>query len=317
MTLKDLDERYLPAAAQRVRSIADRVAVQGARVGSWRRSLSGTGLSELDARFAGSGPLALMREVPQVGFVLIAAVFLAGAGTAVTRQSARDKRAEQNVVQAPPASALDGLDPATALGPDIGQTTTQYFATSLAQLNKAASHQGNRFALVSFTDYRTPAQVQSMLAGYPIRRVFLRAKAGGKDAAQLPVDIKGAFLPALQRAYAQTARDRLVAQKSYLGYVNSLQVTTKEDQAFKDLYASYATSTGREAREYKRGCACVYAALVEAKAAALPALRVRPFIRGVQVAGPDLTLRQLLVHPLLPEISGVVPKSQANVDAQP
>ena len=319
MRLSELDRRYLPAATTRLRALADRLGAQRARVARWRRQLEGVRLGELDARYARSGPFALMREVPQVGFVLIAAVFLAGAGTAVTRQSARDKRAEQNVIAAPAPTPVSAEPSSSALGPDVGETTAQYLAASRTGLDQAAAGgaDSRRLALVSFTDYRTPAQAQAMLAGVTIRRVYLRAKAGGKDAAQLPVDITGPLLPQLRTAYAQTAKSRLEAQKAYLGYVNSLQVTTKEDQAFKDLYASFATTTGVEARQYQRGCACVYAAVVEAKASGLLALRSRGSVRGVQVAGKGLQLRLLLVHPLLPEVTGVVPKQQAGVDNPP
>ena len=320
MSLKDLDDRFLPAAAARVGALADRLAVQACWFAARRRSVQSVRLADLDARFAGSGPFALMRDVPQVGFVLIAAVFLAGAGTAVTRESAKNKRAEQNVIASSPQSnAPDGFLAGTSLGPAVGDTTTHYLATSLKGLEEAATGtpDGMRTALVSFADYRTPKQAEAMLAGVTIQRVFLRAKAGGKEAAQLPVDVKGPFLAAMKTAYAQTVRGRLAAQKSYLGYVNSLQVTTKEDQAFKDLYAAFAKSSGLEARAYQSNCACVYAAVVQAKASVLLGLRVRPAVRGVQVAAKGLTVAQLQVLPLLPEIVGVVPKQQAGVESQP
>lgn len=315
----DLDDKYVPLAAAGVAALADKLAVRLARVTGFFRGLGGASLRTLDDRYAASGPLALMRDVPQVGFVLIAAVFLAGAGTAVTRENARDRAARQQAGPGPSPGTSQAPPADSALGPEVGETTVGYEANAARSLTEAAagSPHSTRMALVSLDRYLTPTQVSALVQGAEVRRVFLRAKAAGKEAAQIPVDIKADLLGELRTAYTATARGRLEAQKSYQGYVDSLVVTTQDEQAFKDLYAAFARSTGIEAREYQRGCACLYALVVEAPAAQLQALRSRPGVRAVEVAGAGLELRELQVLPLLPEISGVVPKAQAGSGTQP
>lgn len=318
--LRDLDARFVPAAAERVGALADGVALRSERLSTWWRGLDLTSVKQLDVRYTKAGPLALMREVPQVGFLFIALVFLAGAGTAVTREAAKNRLAQQQSVlvpgpttatQAPSADGGDGT-----LGPTVGDTVTAYLAAAAKGLAAAAKSSPDtaRVALVSFTAYQTPAQVRTMLSGYQVVRVFLRAKAGGKDAAQLPIEIKGDLAGTLRSAYAQAARGRLDAQKAYQGYVDTLTVSTKEDQAFKDLYTDFAHSTGIEAQAYLHDCACVYAAVVAASPATLLALRSRAAVRAVEVGAKSRVLQGIQVFPLLPEVTGKVPRQQAAVE---
>lgn len=311
----DLDDKFLPLAAAKVAALTQKLAVQRTR---FRHSFQGTSLKDLDARYAGTGPLALLRDVPQVGFVLIAAVFLAGAGTVVTRESSRNRTAQQQTVD-PGSPETPYATGDTTLGPEVGEATATYEGTSARGLTEAStgSPEDTRVALISLRAYQSPAQLKVLLEGFPVRRVFLRAKAAGTDASQIPIDIKGDLLTELRRAYAATVSGRLEAQKSYQGYVDSLTVTTPEEQAFKDLYAAFAKATGIEAREFKAGCACVFAVVVEAKAGRLQDLRTRPGIRAIEVADRGVALRALQVRPLLPEVRGAVPKQQAGVDSKP
>jgi hypothetical protein len=316
--LRGLDGRILPAAATRVAALAEALAVRRERAVHWRRNLDLATLKQLDARYAGSGPLAFLRDVPQIGFVLIGLVFLAGTGTAVTREAAKNRLSQQQSVTAVPGPANTVTAPAGSgtLGPAVGEKVPAYLATAakgLAQAAKSAAR-GDRVGLVSFSAYQTPTRVRSMLAGYHVLRIYLRAQEGGREAAQLPIEVRGDLGTTLTRAYAQVARGRLDAQRAYQGYVDSLTVTTKEDQAFKDLYATFARSTRLEARAYQRGCACVFAALVSASPPMLEQLRSRPGVRGIEVAGKGMSLPDLQVRPLLPEVRGVVPKQQAAVE---
>lgn len=315
MSLRDLDARLLPAAAERLGAVAERLAGRRDRLVRWRRGVEVTSLRRLDLRYARSGPLALLRDVPQVGFVVIGLVFLAGTGTAVTREAAKNRLVQRQSV-APPGSVVSTPPPTQqlgdTLGPAEGDTVRAYLKAAAAGLATAAGSAPttSRVALVSFTAYQTPAQAQALLSGYQVLRVFLRATSGGKEAAPVPVEVRGDLGKDLKRAYAQTARARLDAQKAYQGYVDSLTVTTKEDQAFKDLYSAFARSTGVEAREYRNGCACVYAAVVSGAPPALLQLRSRPGVRAIQVAGQGLVLQGIRVLPLPPEVTGVVPRQQ-------
>lgn len=313
--LRELDDRYLPRAAAKVAALADSLAERRERVRRRFRSVdphalrhvdAGT-LRNLDARYASRGPLALLRDVPQVGFVLIGLVFLAGAGTAVSREGAKDKQRVEVVI--PGAEGED--NGSRTLGPEAGEVVQTYFADAKEGLAAVAKTSSSRVALVSLRGYLTPGQVKELLSGYRVQRIYLRSRAGGKDAAQLSIDIIGNLASALPKAYAQAAHGRDLARQSYQGYVDTLTVSTSEDQAFKDLYAAFATSTAAEANDYRGSCPCVYAVVVSATPRQLNELARKQAVRGVEVAGKGLMLGQLQVLPLLPEVTDVVPEQQA------
>jgi len=322
--LRDWDDRLLPRAAE---CLGASVAWFSARRDRWRARPSvaptSEGLRGLDRRYASSGPLSVFRDVPQLGFVVIGLVFVAGAVTAVSWEAAKNRLAQQQTVvdQGSTAGAIlpGGAEGAgnSTLGPAVGDMAPTYLADvakTLAAAEKTAPDQ-TRVALVSFSAYQDPAQLRSMMSGYHVVRIYLRAKVGGMGAAQLPFDVKDDLGATLNESYAQAARGRADLQKSYLGYVDTLQVVTKEDQAFRDTYAAFGTAAGAEAKGYQSGCACVFAAVVSAASSMLPALRARIGVRAIQAAPAGALLLSLRVSPLLPEVTGVVPKQQAAVDA--
>lgn len=322
MKLRDLDDAFVPRLAERVSRTADRLAVRRERLRAAGRP-DAASLRGLDQRLTSRGPLALVREVPQLGFVVIAAVLLAGVATARSQEAERTRaeQREQSAVQTvDPATGEEGEDVAvTALGPEVGTTVTAYTTAAALNLRQAALKGGDgpRVALVTFGAYRTPVQVRELLQGYPVVRAYLHAAAAGKNAVQLPVEVKGDVLASLTEAYRTTVQQRTTAQQEFQGYVDTISVTTKEEQVFKDYYVAYAKASGIEAREYQSGCACVFSALVTGTPGQLLQLRSRSGVRAVEVAGPGLTAADLQVRPLLPGTTGVVPKAQADPSTQP
>lgn len=298
---RELDRHYVPLMAERTRASATRLARWWEELAVQRRKLADTKPAELDERYAANRLLRMVRDIPQLGFVIIAAVFLAGTATAVVGHHPAPARPDDGVaLEQPP------VDPGNRLGPEIGETTSGYEATALQDLKRLAgsSPASTRLALVSFRAYATPAQVEALLGSYQVRRVYLRAAVGGPEAAQLPYEIRGVLGPTLRRAYADVALSRLAVQRSYQAYVE----TTTDDKAYHDDYAAYAASTGREVSAYQHSCACLFSAVVEAPVKELLALRGRPEVRAVQVAGKDRPLTALVVEPLLPETKGLVTK---------
>lgn len=306
MSLRELDDRFVSAASARLRRWAEprtptRRPVAPRQPAKTRLQLPSERLAQLDARYASGGPLAAVREVPQLGFIAIAVVFMAGMATAVVRSQ---PAAEQ---QRPAATAPFGRPDVPAgsmLGPDIGQSTQDYEKLSHADLERVAANSpdSRRLALIAFSDYRTPAQVTQLLAGMDVRRVYLRASKAGPEAAQVPYDIHGELGASLRRAYADIALSRLELRRSYLAYV----ATTQNDKAYHDDYQHYADAAGREVAEYQHGCACVFNVVVEAPARVLLALWTDLDIRSVQVAASGASMGALLVTPLTPETTGVV-----------
>jgi hypothetical protein len=309
--LRDLDDTIVPRAAAKLGALARGLAVRRDRVVQGARGVDLRDLRALDERYARSGPLAVLRELPQLGFVLIGVVFLAGAGLAVSQENARERRADQNAVAPLPSDATSSTPSSPTLGPVPGDSVEQYRRQAEASLTAAGQAQEPRVALVSFASYRTPTDAVAMLRGFTVQRVYLRAAKAGPEAAQLPVNVETDLPADLGMAYARIAQERLREHKSFKTLAASVTVATKSDREFKQQYLTFATTTGVEAREYNNRCACVYAAVVSATPALLRSLRARPQVRAVEVAGAGLRLSRVRVLPLLPDVTGVVPAQQA------
>jgi len=86
-------------------------------------------LLRLDDRFAARGPLALLRDVPQLGLLLIASIFLAASALAFTRRTPPRPVAAAGPVSAPsqPTGSTDPLAaPVTRVGPVDGTPVPGY-----------------------------------------------------------------------------------------------------------------------------------------------------------------------------------------------
>lgn len=302
MRLDELDARYLPAAADRVRRWADRLAAWQRRVSSAYGAVS---LPALDERYGGRRPFSYLRTSPYLGGVAIVCVLATAIGIAVVSDGRRT-----SPVAAGGAFPQPAYQALAVLGPQVGTSTSDYVRKADSSLIAAVqtSPERPRVALVSLLDYRTPEQADALLAGFTVARAFLRARAGGKLVAPLPVEVHGPLLAALRKAYQDTASSRAVAQRSYQGYVDSLRPKSAQDKAFRALYEAFARSSALEAQAYSHDCACVYAVLVTAPPAQLLSLRARPGVRAVEVAAASVVVAQVQVQPLLPEVVGVVPR---------
>lgn len=307
MSLRDLDDRVLPGAASRLRRSAETLERSRGRAEEVVRGLRP---QALDARFADAAIVARLRDRPVLAGLAALALLLSGLGAAAVLRPEGDGSVVPGQVA---VTDSGGRARASLLGPGVGVRTDSYERAATQGLVTAvqADPMSPRVALVSLADYRTPAEVGALLAGFEVARVFLRARAAGKAAATLPVDVKGDLLLALERAYADTARNRAAAHRSYQGYVDILTGTSKQDEAFRALYAAFAKASRIEAREYGHDCACVFGLLVTASPAQLLTLRARPGVRVVQVAGAGLTAAFVQVQPLLPEVVGIVPRPGA------
>jgi hypothetical protein len=314
--LRDLDQRFIAVAAPLVARWADglRVRRQGtARRVSGAREIDVRSLATLDERYASRGLLGFFREVPQLMGVVIGIVFVAGTLSALSQ---KDSHARDQGVLDPGTTATTGAlpgDPATtgdALGPAVGDSVSTYLneaARNLAAVT-ANSPDDQRVTLVSLGAYYRPAQVASILSGYVVREVYIRDPGAGKDAGQFPLEIKGALLSDLAKAYARTA----AAQADSRGKYQMLADTTVEGDPYKPFYEGYARTAAKQAKDYAGGCACVFSALVVATPTQLTSLRARPGIRSLEVAAKGLDLRDLQVMPLLPEVKGIVPDASVS-----
>jgi hypothetical protein len=308
--LDDLDERFVPRMAARLRDLLDGAADRRA---STRQKVSGvTGsllepdprspLRRLDDRYASSGPLALLRDVPQLGLLLVSAVFLAGAGVALAR-SGDQQRAETAQQQ------IDSTTP-TALGPEVGARIDTYVATARkrAVLASQSTPDGEYTALVSFAKYLTPQQARLTLGELDVTKVLLHAKLPSADVLPVAVDD---LVPDAQKVFADVVKRKGQDAAEFSKLAGSIVAQSKEEEQFKAFYLAAPTPNPPAAPPYKGNCACIIAALVRGKARELAALASVPGVRAVELGGrgdDDDDDETLLLRPLAPEQTGIVKK---------
>jgi len=124
--LRDLDAELVPRLAAALRSLLDGVRRRVDVGRAVAAPSGGRALRRLDDRYASTGPLALLRDVPQLGLLLVAAVFLAGAGVALARSSP-DRATDRQQ-----AAGEQALPP--ELGPPVGADVDDHFETARARV---------------------------------------------------------------------------------------------------------------------------------------------------------------------------------------
>jgi len=302
MKLADLDDRFVPRAAARLRGWVDAAERRRASAVRLRDELRP---ELLDERFTHMVLVHRLRQQPALAGLAALIMLVAGLGAATVVGRNAD---EPTVV---PVGVDVGERPGPgSLGPRPGQATDAYERASTQGLVTAVQRDpaGALVALVSLAEYRTPDEAVALMAGFDVDRVFLRAPGAGPEAPAFPVDVKGSLRASLDKAYSDTARNRAAASTQYQAYVDRLAGSSEENRKYRPVYEAAARTSRLESQEFGRGCACVLGALVTASPAQLLTLRARPGVRAVEVAEAGLTAALVQVQPLLPEVVGVVPR---------
>ena len=316
MGLKDLDARLVPRLAAMLRGFLDgaqarreraREAALAKAQGLIEAPSKGV-LGRLDDRYASSGPLKLLRDVPQLGLLLVAAVFLAGTGAALALSGPEQVRERQ-------MAEREAELPLT-LGPGGGDDIDAHFAAArerAVELSRNEPEQ-NYLALVSLTKGLTPQETGEFLqeSELEVRRAYLRAPVPGEPEEivfQTPRDI----VPGLEQVFSEIAARKAQEQQELLGTARTIEAGTPEEEEFRRVYEADARLAGQEAAAYRTGCACVFALVVEGTAAELAELPALPVVRGVEVAPRGAELSALDVRPLSPDEQGVVSAPSARI----
>ncbi len=304
MKLDDVDRRLLPRLAEALSRLVAGAADRRTRArAALRRTThavvepSATSpLRRLDDRFAARGPLALLRDVPQLGLLLVAAVFLAGSAVALERagSSQRTATARQQAEAAIP----------TTLGPAPGTDVAAYIADTRkrAVLVEAAAPDGTYTALVSFTRYLTAAQTRLLLGDLEVKKVLAHVQLPAAEV--LPIPVTSTLVEDVTLTFDAVSKRKVRDRKEFLSLSATITGDTKEERQFKAFYAEAARTAAQEAKVYGGSCACVFAALVRGKARELAALPALSGVRAVELGGGDDDTLQL--QPLLPEQKLVV-----------
>jgi len=297
--LRQADDRLVPRLAARLRGLLDGTSERKRSAGDALSNVGTTGpLRRLDERYASSGPLALLRDVPQLGLLLIAAIFLSGAGVALV-QSGGQPRSEQVLQQ------LDNVNP-VSLGPPVGTKIDAYLAatrTRAMQVSESAPD-AEYVALVSFRAYLTPEQARLTLGDLDIDKVVLHAQLPSSEV--LPVAVQN-LVPEVRAFYRELSRRKTAEAKEFTNLAASITGQSKEEQQFKVFYVAAAKAARQEAKAYGVSCPCVIGALVRGTARDLAALPAVKNVRAVEVGGRKAD-DGLQIDALLPEQIGVVTK---------
>lgn len=295
----DLDRQWVPRLAVRLRALVDAAGARRAAARTATRSAADallhpgpdSALRRLDSRFAGRGPLALLRDLPQLGLLLAGAVFVAGAGVALARSGGpHDGK--------PTPAQLAAVTP-TVLGPAPGTRVSTYLdaVRKRAVAVSQAAPDGTYTALVSFDRYLTPAQARALLGDLTVTRVLAHVPV--PNAEVLPIPVTSSLVADVDPALAALAQRKVRDRKEFATLAASIKGQSREEKQFKVFYAAAAVTAGREAKVYRAGCACLFAALVRGKARDLASLPALSGVRAVDIGGgSDDTLQ---VQPLLPE----------------
>lgn len=308
MGLKDLDARLVPRLAASLRAVLDRVEArrEAAREAARLRAQAltapkGGALRRLDDRYAASGPLALLRDVPQLGLLFVATVFVVGTGVALALnepETVREREQAEQEAELP-----------LALGPDVGVAIDSHFAAARERAVALSRRDpdGRYLALVSLNKGLTPEQTGELLkeSGLDVRRVYLQAPVPGLPE-EIVYESPDEIVSGLQKIFSEIAARKAKEQQELLSTARTIEPGTPEEEAFRKLYESDARTAGQEAAAYRTGCECVFALVVEAAARELAELPALPVVRGVEVGPRDAELSALDIQPLAPREQGVV-----------
>ena len=312
MRLDDLDARYLPRLAGRLRVLVDAAVVRRSRAAiAVRRTTHGlvhppaeAPLRRLDERWATRGPLALLRDVPQLGLLLVGAVLVAGSGVALQRSGSQRQAAGTRQL-------VDATIP-TTLGPAPGTKVAAYLAGTRrrAVLLSQTVPDHTYTALVSFSRYLTPEQTRLLLGDLEVTKVLAHIRL--PEAEVLPIPVTSTLVPDVTTAFAAVSKRKVRDRKEFLNLASSISGTTKEERQFRAFYTTAAATAGKEAAAYAGTCACLFAALVRGRARDLAALPALSGVRAVDIGGGNDDTLQVL--PLLPEQTVTVtrPATPAN-----
>ncbi|MBC7303204.1 MAG: hypothetical protein H5T78_19930 [Nocardia sp.] len=181
----------------------------------------------------------------------------------------------------PPASAVA----TDRLGPAPGERVEQYLVDARDSL--AGDDADQHWALVSFTEYRTPPALPAAAGGLRISGVIQHVPVDRVQTPVITVATPGGDEPAVKSAEAAAG---LVAAQQF------------HDQRSADI------ARVTESR-LRAGCACTAGVVVRGTLPQLRDLATQPGVRAVQALPDDAVAGRFAVSPLLPGSSDTVTPS--------
>ena len=303
--LKDIDEKYVPRMAEALDRVARRFPQPPPATGPLPVILR---LRRWDDRWTTAGPLALLRDIPQLGAVLLAVLVLVSGATVRSRVEAQ-RAAEQRAGAGDPGPSATPVDGGGAphegvLGPQLGMQVATYLDETRKKLVTVAPRNPDAVgvAVVSFRDYKTPEEVVRLVGPVQIRQVFYRAaglKVNQATAQSAPVEDVVADSKRAFRARARTLETEAANNRS-------LAATIENDPAQKREHERDAALWEYEARILKGECQCVYSVVVRGRMRLLLDMANIASVRAVDISDADAKIEDFTFTGLLPEERDVV-----------
>ncbi|MDX6274975.1 MAG: hypothetical protein QOJ92_2185 [Frankiales bacterium] len=263
----------------------------------------GTRLRALDDRYARSGPLGFLAEVPQLAAVLVTLLLSASAFTVAARQTP----ASQQAASPGQPDRVEGRDPSLAfVGIQPGAAVATYIDGARKRLDEITQPDASVVGLMVFDHYVTAAQAAQLAD--PTRPTRAYYATHGKELPGEPpyapvVDIARDLPPQLKAA----ANQLMVLVKQNEQFAFTIAGNNAEERAQKAQLIRDARLWRTEAAVLRGPCACVFAVVVRGKARVLQELARRPGIRLIDPAPPGAQTGLLNFGPLRPEVTGVEP----------
>jgi hypothetical protein len=294
--LKRLDDRFLPELARRLDEVVQKLPSPPEPAGPAPLVVR---LRRVDDRWTRRGPLALLREVPQLGAVLLGALLMVGLVTAKVRMKP----------ERPPATAAeetpgpdDEVIPGEAgghVGPEIGDKVAIYVAEAKARLLRqaAGAPDGEVAAVISFESYRTPEQLREIVGHLVIRRVLFRA----------PLRLPAGEIHTVRvrrKAIVETRKEMRHAaavRAAQAGELLRVAATIENDPVQKEDQERDAAVFQREAKILQGECTCVFAVVVRAKLRLLAELLAVPGIRVIDAGERDVPIDTYEFSAVMPD----------------
>lgn len=196
-------------------------------------------------------------------------------------------------------AAADG--PTVHVGVQQNQSIPGYVTASNRELARLAQQgPAEVYALVSLRAYLAPDRLTPVLGGVAVAEVYARVPLPRTStqivripAFRIPEDVVTGMRQVATRKEADA--DELLQLAAKLNEVNAAE------GELRSSYLDDANVATAEATAYRSECACVYAAVVRASAAALEQIAARPEVRAVDPAPEVLRLDQAVFLAPLPE----------------
>ena len=274
------------------------------------------------------GPFAVLRAVPQVGFLLIALVLLgdlayAGHHLAGERAPILVDQDGHRITSTPTSPAPDD-DPAVvaaptgAIDPQIGPDPAQDLKTYFSQRHKAlralvaAQERAPVAAVISFTHPVAPADLAKASYGTQITAVLVHVPIAGRTTGAGAVTLgPGPLAQSVAAAVKPAIQPLLDDARNNQSQGDTTVVVTSADAAQKADYYAEATANTAEAAAYRDGGAYIYAVVTAGSPSLLLGLASHAGIRLVDPGPVGLPVDKVVPEGIFCEdtttVSEVVP----------